>query len=458
MEKLSFQDAAFLRMESAARPFHVAGLMIFRQPENAGPQFLRRLARRLGRLNELWPVFRKKLQDPSSLRNPCWVAADDYDPNYHIFHYALPAPGRMDDLITLVSRTHERMLDRHRPLWELHLIEGLTGDRFAVYCKVHHALVDGVGALQMVNALFSDSPDQTIDFHSAGKFAERQHHKRTLAKQLVSTSRELRKHYASIPQVSSLLAAMGRDALTGKQDVPALPFTAPRTIFNTGVDARREIILTELPLNRIRQIAKSYGATVNDILVAICGGALRKYLLEQGKLPLKSLEAGVPISIKQKGEQGNQVSFIICPLFTDVEGPSRRVKGVIKVMSKAKKNFRDMSSTAAQDFTNMLMMPTILLTLSGRAGQVAPAFNAIISNVPGSKKQLFLEGAPMESMYPLSVVTDGMAINLTVVSYQSKLCFAITSCPTHQPGIGTLASSIKQSYKEVAAAARELGR
>ena len=458
MEKLSFQDASFLRMESAARPFHVAGLMIFRQPENANPQFLRRLARRFNRLNELWPVFRKKLHDPSSLRNPCWVAADDYDPNYHVFHYALPAPGRMDDLITLVSRAHERMLDRHRPLWELHLIEGLAGDRFAVYCKVHHALVDGVGALQMINALFSESPDQKIDFHSAGKFAERQHHKMTLARQLVSTSRELRKHYASIPQVSSLLAAMGRDAFTGKQDVPPLPFTAPRTIFNTDVDARREIILTELPLNRIRQIARCYGGTINDILVAICGGALRKYLIEQGGLPVKSLEAGVPISIKQKGEQGNQVSFIICPLFTDVESPSRRVKGVIKVMSKAKQNLRDMSATAAQDFTNVLMMPTILLTLAGRASQVAPAINAIISNVPGSKRQLFLEGAPMESMYPLSVVTDGMAINLTVVSYQSKLCFAITSCPTHQPGIGTLASLIKQSYKEVAAAASELGR
>jgi diacylglycerol O-acyltransferase len=186
MEKLSFQDASFLRLESDQRPFHVAGLMIFKPPEKASPNFMRKLARHCGRLNELGPVFAKKLKDPFSLRNMTWVAADDYDAKYHVHHYALPSPGRMEDLLTVVSRVHERLLDRSRPLWELHLIEGLPGGRFALYCKVHHALIDGVGALQMVSALFTESPDKQIDFRSAAPIAKADHEKLSLAKQFSS--------------------------------------------------------------------------------------------------------------------------------------------------------------------------------------------------------------------------------------------------------------------------------
>lgn len=453
VEKLSFQDASFLRMESTQRPFHVAGLMLFKYPDNAPKQFVRQLAGRCGRLNELWPVFGKKLKDPASLRNPCWVVADDYDPAYHIHHYALPAPGRMDDLLSLISRVHERMLDRSRPLWELHLIEGLSGNRFALYCKVHHALVDGVGALQMINALFSESAGQKIDFRTAAPAARAHSNNIGLRKHLSSLGTEFKKHYSAIPQVSNLLASMGRDAWAGKKDVPPLPFTAPRTLFNGDVDARRQIIITELPLGRVRRLAAAHGGTINDVLVAICGGALREYLKGQDALPAKSLEAGVPMSIKRGGEQhGNQVSFVICPFFTEVSNPVQRVRKVIRVMNKAKKSIRDMSVTAAQDYTNMLMVPTLLLTLAGRASQMTPVLNAIVSNVPGPKRRLYFDGAPLERIYPLSVVTDGMGINLTVVSYRGSLCFAITSCPTTQPGIGALGKLIKKSYQELLAA------
>jgi WS/DGAT/MGAT family acyltransferase len=431
VEKLSFLDAAFLRMESAARPFHVAGLMIFKLPEDAPPQFLRRLARQCSRLNELWPVFDKKLSDPDSLRNPSWRHADDYDPKYHVFHYALPAPGRNDDLLTLVSRAHERLLDRHRPLWELHLIEGLSGGRFALYCKVHHALIDGVGALRMVDAMFSTSPD--------------------VAKQFDKVSADLKKHYKALPEVSSMIAAMGWDAWQRKKDVPPLPFTAPHSIFNGEVDARRQLITTELPLRRMRALGESCGGTINDALVAVCGGALREYLVLHNALPKKTLEAGVPMSIKRDGDSaGNQVAFIICPFHTELSDPLQRLRRIVKVTRKAKQNMRDMSKTAAQDYANALMAPTILLTLTGNTNRVNPALNAIVSNVPGSREQLYLDGAPMERLYPMSVVTDGMGINLTVISYMGKLCFAITSCPTQQPGIEEFAAMIKRSYRDLA--------
>lgn len=455
-QKLSFQDASFLRLESAARPFHVAGLMLFSPPEKAGKNYLRQLVQKCGRLNELWPVFDQKLKDPESLRNAAWIEADDYDPAYHVQHYALPAPGRLEDLLTLVSRAHERVLDRNRPLWELHVIEGLQGDRFAIYCKVHHALVDGVGALRMIDALFSDSAGKRVDFKKAEVLAREHHEKYQPLRQLGRAGAELRRHSRALPQVYTHLASMGRDALLGRKDAPPLPFTAPHTVFNTDIDARREIILSQLPLKQLRTLATRSGGTLNEVLIAVCGGALRAYLLEQGELPRETLEAGIPMSIKRDGEEaGNQVCFMISPFFTNERDPWRRLKRVIKVSQQAKKDVRDMSRTAAQDFTNALMMPTILLTLTGNAGKVRPALNCIVSNVPGSAKPLYLDGAELESLYPLSVVTDGIAINITVVSYQNTLCVAITSCPTLLPDIGGLGKLIQGSFKELKQAERE---
>jgi WS/DGAT/MGAT family acyltransferase len=456
VEKLSFLDAAFLRMESPERPFHVAGLMILKLPEKAPPNYLRRLARQTGRLNELWPIFNRKLADPHSVRNPGWVPADDYDPDYHVHHYALAVPGRMDDLLNLVSRVHERVMDRSRPLWEIHIIEGLQGGRFALYCKTHHALVDGVGALRMVNALFRTDPDAKINMRTARPIAQEHHEKLSLAKQLAGTRKELMKHYAALPQVGSLLAGMGLDALLGKKDVPPLPFTAPRTLFNGEVDARRQIIIAELPLKGMRTLATPFGGTLNDTLVAVCGGAMRAYLQGQDSLPGKSMEAGLPVSIKRAGQSdGNQVSMIICQMFTNEADPLKRLQRVIRVSSKAKADLRKMSSTAAQDVSNMLFVPALVLTLSGNATRVAPAFNAIISNVPGSPETLYLEGSELEAIYPFSIVTDSMGINITVISYRSKLCIAVTSCPTEQPGIAEFGKLIRQSYRELAAAARQ---
>ena len=454
MQKLTFQDAAFLRMESSRRPFHVGGLMILTPPEDPPPGYFRNLARHCGRLNELWPIFDKKLQDPESLRDPGWVRADDYDPAHHVFHYALPSPGRMEDLVTLISRVHERMLDRSRPLWEIHLVEGLPRGRFALYCKVHHALVDGVGALRMIDTLFSTSPDTVVDFRRAKPRAEAHHRRISAVRQLGALGKELRKHYEALPQVSGLLGGMSLDTLLGRRDAPPLPFTAPRTLFNTDVDPNREIVICDLPMAAMHALGEKHGATLNDVLLAVCGGAVRKYLLSVDALPADSLEAGVPMSIKSaEATAGNQVGFIICPLHTEERKPLTRLKRIVRVMNKAKGNMRRLSRTAAQDYTNVLMMPTILLTLSGRASQVRPPLNMIVSNVPGSKQRLYLEGSRLEAIYPLSVVTDGMAINLTVVSYMKRLCVAVTSCPTSQPGIGELGRYLRESYRELAEAA-----
>lgn len=459
MAKLNYQDSAFLKLESARRPFHVAGLMIFKTPEDAARGYFRRLAGRLSRLNELWPMLNQRLSDMEDLEKAAWVNADDYDPARHVFHYALPAPGRMEDLLRLASAIHERTLDRSRPLWEMHLIEGLPGNQFALYCKVHHALVDGVGALGMINAVLKTSPSQRLNFRRARVKAKEHEERLSLARQMRRLTSGVRKQYAAVPQLLSLLAHMGEDALRGNQKSMPLPFTAPRCIFNEEVDSNRRVIICDLPLNQVRAVGAKTGGTVNDVLLAVCGGALRGYLQEQNALPRRSLVAGLPVSLKSGAAQsGNSLSFILCPFFTSEAKPLRRLQRIIGVTSKAKSDLAKMSPTASQDFANMMLMPIILLTLSGNATRVNPAINAIFSNVAGSRDKLYLEGAQLQAMYPLSVVTDGMGINLTVVSYANKLCFAVTSCPTLQPGIETLGRRLKESFSELRAAASSRGK
>jgi len=453
MEKLSSQDAGFLKLESPHCPFHVAGLMILKMPADAPRNYLRRLSTLCGRLPEQWPIFAKKLDNPEDLSKARWIAAEDYIPERHIFHYALPQPGKMDDLLQLVTRAHERPLDRSRPLWEFHLIEGLPRDRFAIYCKVHHALVDGVGAMKMIQSMFSDSAETRIDLSTGGSDIGHHHEHRSLFDGLGDIRRGILKQYRAIPELSSLFAHMGADALLGKSDAMRLPFTSPRTLFNTELDSRRSIVLCDLPLNKVRNMAHRVNGSINDVLLAVCGGALREYLLDQDALPRSSLVAGMPVSLKSNEDDvGNKLSYIMTPFFTNEPDPLRRLQRIIKVTRSAKSQLGRISATASQDYYALIMAPTILLTVTGNATRVRPATNAIFSNVPGSPDKLFLEGAELEALYPLSIVTDGMGLNITVVSHVNKLCFAISSCPTEQPGVETLGKRLKQHYRELSAA------
>jgi diacylglycerol O-acyltransferase / wax synthase len=454
MSKLNYMDSAFLKLESSRRPFHVAGLMLFKMPDDAPRNYLRSFTKRITGVNGLWPMLNRRLSDPENLDKAEWIEECDYDPRRHVFHYSLPEPGRMEDLMQLVCAAHERAMDRNRPLWEVHVIGGLSGNRFALYCKVHHALIDGVGALRMADAVLTTSPHQRMQLKQAQPKAREHQDRITLARQVRGISSGLLKQYAAVPQLLGLLAHMGEGALRGKKDTMPLPFTAPHTIFNGEVDSARRAVICDLPLNQVRTISRKTGGTINDVLLAVCGGALRDYLIDQDALPRKSLVAGLPVSLKTEGDldEGNKLSFILCPFFTDEPKPLRRLQRIIKVTKEAKAELAKMSSTASQDFANMMMMPTILLTLSGNATRVNPALNAIFSNVAGSREKLYLEGAELQGMYPLSVVTDGMGINLTVISYANKLCFAVTSCPTEQPGIDSLGKRLRESFRDLKSA------
>jgi len=214
-------------------------------------------------------------------------------------------------------------------------------------------------------------------------------------------------------------------------------------------------MVCDLSLSGVRKIARQAGGSINDVLLAVCGGALRRYLLEQQALPRPSLIAGMPVSLKGAGDgDGNKLSYIMGPFFTNESDDWRRLQRVIKVTRGAKAELGKVSTTAAEDYYALLMAPTILLTLAGQATLVRPAINAIFSNVPGSREKLYIEGAELQQLFPLSIVTDAMGLNITVVSHAGRLCFAIVSCPTEQPGIEGLGKLLKESYRDLQAAAR----
>jgi len=452
METLNFQDSAFLRLESDRCPFHVAGLLILKRPRNEPPGFARRLAGHMAKLPLLWPMLGRQLADPSTGGKYAWTTADAYDHACHVLHYALSQPGRMRDLMQLVARVHERPLDRSRPLWELHLIEGLPGRRIAIYCKVHHALVDGIGALGMLKAIFSEDPQARFRVAAAESAAGEHRQRLSLARQRASTTDAVFRQYRALPELSSLLSAMGIDALLGRKDSPQLPFTAPRTIFNTRLDSKRAIITCDLPFRAMRDVAHRAGGTVNDVLLAVCGGAMRDYLLSLDALPAESLAAGVPVSLKKAGQvEGNRLSFLICPLATNERDPQKRLQRIVRATTTAKRRLAKVSPTASQDYTNLLLLPVMALIISGNATRVTPVLNALVSNVPGSQSPLYLDGARLEGIYPLSVIADTLAINFTAVSYTNKLCLAITACPTSLPGIERIQELLAENFRRLQA-------
>jgi len=449
MEKLNFQDAAFLRLESPERPFHVGGLLIFSLPPDAPANYLRKLAARLSRqLPGFDPVFRKKL-DLTKPSEPRWLEATDYDPAYHLYHYALPQPGRLEDLLVLLSRVHERLLDRSRPLWEWHLIEGLAGDRFAVYCKMHHALIDGVGAWRVLRSLLADSPRTApaTTRKTAQQVVPSRIEPHSWLGDLYHTAEAFLAQGRALPELAAMLLRMRSEQAAAS---PPLPFTAPHAIMNTEISNRRRVITASFPLASLRRIGKIVDGTVNDVLLAICGGALRSYLLEQHRLPSKTLLAGVPVSVKTSGEShGNQLSTIVCPLGTTTRDPLTRLRNISRITRCAKRDVKNLSQTARQDYMNLVLLPTVVLTLAHAATLIPPAFNVIVSNVPGPDRPLYLSGSKLQEIYPLSVVTDAQALNITAVSCGTRVCLGITSCPDQLPAIEHLDAHLANAHREL---------
>lgn len=443
---LALNDAAWLYVETPTMPMHVASLAIFALPDGAADSYLQDLVAEWRQHLRFLPPFNLRLKGQVlGVAIPAWeVLPDgDIDLDYHLRHSALPRPGGERDLGILVSRLHSNPLDRSRPLWELHVIEGLEGGRFALYTKMHHSQVDGMGGMRLLQRMMSDdparrnmapvwcaglrdaAPDAAPDDRTGPKIGAFLRNGLGQARDTVTAA--------------LALAELGWKAAQG--EAGATPYLAPPSILNRRIRGKRRFATQHYALARVKAVAKAAGVTINDVLLGLCAGALRRYLLERGALPDKPMTASVPVSVRPADDDsvGNAISFIFADLHTTMDAPLARLAAIAASALRAKDDLQKLPQGAVDNYTSLLMAPYLAQLLLGIGLVRRPMNNLVISNVPGPARTLYFNGARMEQFYPVSLVLDGQALNITVVSYDGQFNLGFTGCRDSLPHMQKLA-------------------
>ncbi|MBL8315483.1 MAG: wax ester/triacylglycerol synthase family O-acyltransferase [Rubrivivax sp.] len=472
MNHLSGIDAAFLHLESPEMPMHVGSLHVMELPPGYGGDYYEDVKACLAERLHLADVFTRKLAlMPFDLSNPVWVEDQDIDLEHHVRHITLPKPGSNAQLQQYVARLHSTLLDRSRPLWEVFVIDGLRSGEVALYIKVHHARLDGQAGVALARALFDLEP---------GGRRIRPPRVRLLSNQYQLGVAELLAAAASntVQQVVKLvkaLPAVGRAAksllLPDKDEQGrrrwALPgnldFLAPRTSLNVAITNQRRFAARTVPLAEVKEIARRAGVSLNDVVLGTVAGALRDYLDGHRELPAKPLSAAVPVSLRAAGDESanNQVSFATMTLATDVADPLQRLRRIAEASSRSKAMMGRIKAAIPRDFP-MLAAPWLmsgLASLYGRsrlANVLPPLANLVISNVPGVQQQLYFAGAKMLCYYPISIPAHGMALNVTVESYNGRLDYGLIACRRALPDIADLADSLLAEHRTLLELARAI--
>ncbi|HET8603382.1 MAG TPA: wax ester/triacylglycerol synthase family O-acyltransferase, partial [Marmoricola sp.] len=413
---------AFLLAENRNQPMHVAGLQLFETPEGATPEYARELFESALAVEEIAPLFLKRpRRSLSTLGQWVWTEDKQFDIEHHVRHNALPQPGRVRELLELVSRLHSTMLARERPLWECHLIEGLADGRLALYTKLHHALVDGVSAMRLMQSVLSTDPDErdmALYFDASatrrGRRPRQESAELSLAEMPVEAFRGAL-HVAA--DAAGLPGAFVRTLGHGlRNETSALSLHAPRTMFNVPITGSRRFAAQDWPLERLRAVKDASRTTINDVVLAMCSGAIRSYLLEQGALPDSSLVSMVPVGLNAKqshvasAEGGNAVGAVMVRLGTDLADPADRLASVHESMATGKEALASMTPMQILAMSAIGMAPAVVLPALRLHGLLRPPFNLIISNVPGPREPQYLNGARLVGTYPVSIPIQGMAL------------------------------------------------
>ncbi|OBB70580.1 wax ester/triacylglycerol synthase family O-acyltransferase [Mycobacterium sp. 852014-52144_SCH5372336] len=450
MQPISPTDLIFLLGESREHPMHVGGLTLYVPPAGAGPDFLRDLYDTLVEQTDVQPTFRKHPAFFGGLTNLVWSSDKDIDLEYHLRRSALPAPGRVRELLELVSRLHGTLLDRHRPLWEAHLIEGLTDGRFAVYTKFHHSLIDGVSAMKLVQRTLSTDPGDT-SIQAPWSLPPRRRSGPKSGPSLLQTVSEAASSVAGLAPTTLSLA---RAALI-EQEL-TLPFRAPKTMLNVRIGGARRVAAQSWALERIQKVKSAAGVTVNDVVLAMCAGALREYLADEDALPDTPLVAMVPVNLRTEKDAeggGNLVGAILCNLATDLEDPVQRLEAIATSMRDNKKVFSELPRVQQLALSALLVGGLALGLLPGFVSTSPPPFNIVISNVPGARQPMYWNGARLDGNYPFSIPLDGQALNITLANNADNLDFGLVgdrrSVPSLQRLLGHLETSLKDLERAV---------
>jgi diacylglycerol O-acyltransferase len=466
MQHLSGLDGAFLSLETEATPMHVGSLHLFDAPEGSRRDFREAMKKMIAGRLHLAPIFRRRLAEmPLNFANPVWVESD-VDLDFHIRNVLLPLPGGQRELQDCVADLHARLLDRARPLWMLYVIDGLANGRKAYYIKVHHAVLDGQAGAALASVLFDLSPTperpraapKLLPENKPGALALAAAAFRHDAAQYVKLARHL-------PDVVRTLAGMvlgGKSAAAPVEkkgvggDLWRNASFGPRTPLNVQLTPERAFAATTLPLGEVKAIAKAQGATINDVVLALCSGALRRYLSRHGGVPRKSLMATMPISLRDPGnkEFTTQATLSLVNLNTQIADPLKRLAALRASAGATKSVAKSAKSIIPTDFPS-IGGPWILGALASLYGKsriasvIPPLANVVISNVPGPQAPLYAAGARMTDYWPLSIVEHGVGLNITLMSYAGSLGVGFTAARCAVPDAQELADDFLAAHEEL---------
>jgi diacylglycerol O-acyltransferase len=440
--------AAFMLAENRQQPMHVGGLQLFRPPEDASPEYVREQFAASLSTDEISPLFLKRpYRSLTTGAQWTWVQDDQFDCDYHLRHSALAAPGRIRELLDLCGRLHSSRLALERPLWETHVIEGLADGRVATYTKMHHALVDGVSAMRLLQSVLSSDPGRRDMPPPWGR--------RQVAKARIDRSQDqslfdlplsaFRSAFSLTAEAAGMPAALMRTLTRGvRNDTSAVSLFAPRTVINKPITGSRRFAAQSWEIERMRSVGAATSTTINDVVLAMCSGAMRSYLLELGALPDSPLVAMVPVGLKAKeaasasASGGNAVGCVMVKLGTDLEDPADRLRSIHHSMRSGKDALGSMTPVQIMAMSALGMAPAVLPSLLRMQGILRPPFNLIISNVPGPKEPHYFNGARLEGMWPLSIPIHGMGLNITCTSYAGEMGFGLTGCRRTVPRLQRL--------------------
>jgi diacylglycerol O-acyltransferase len=463
VQRLSGLDASFLYLESSAQLMHVCGLLLLDPTTVPGGYSFDKLRADLEERARAIPAFHRKLRAvPLDIDHPVWVEDADFDIDRHLHRLAVPTPGGQAELSELCAHIAGVPLDRSRPLWEMHVIEGVVDGQVAVFTKMHHASVDGVSGANMISVLCSLEPDSPPLDLGDQRDVGSEHVPGDLelfARGVASAVARPWRAFGLIRPTTALITRTIERARAGT--AMAAPLTAPRTPFNGTISGHRAIAYADLPLDRIKQIKRAVeGATVNDVVLAVSGGALRRYLEGHDALPATSLLASVPVSVHGRAEVSrgtNRVSTIFARLGTDIADPVARLGRLATANAHAKAHFNAMPAEALQEWAQFAAPRVFGLGVRMVAGlklaEKGPVIhNLVISNVPGPPVPLYFLGARIDGLYALGPIFHGAGLNITVMSSAGKMHVGLIACRDSVPDIDRLAADFEAEVDALYAA------
>jgi WS/DGAT/MGAT family acyltransferase len=446
-------DAVWLLLESRETPMHVGGLLEFTLPSRAPADYLQRQLERMRASRTLTAPWNLRPVEAPLIgeRLPLLQTVHDIDLDFHVRHSALPHPGGQRELGVLVSRLHSNQLDLHRPLWEMHLIEGLEEDRFAIYLKIHHTLIDGVSAMRLILRALSGGARarDTPAFWTVGPGSSSHGAFPDGGSRLRGLLEAAGEGASSLGGFARTAIDYGRAALS---DSPLqAPFTSPASALGGRIQGQRRFATQQYELKQIKALARAADCTLNDIVLYLCGTALRRYLLEHASLPARSLTAGVPVNLRgaEDNRTGTAIGMIVADLGTSVGDARERLETVKRSTAAAKRSLRALPRSALGAQAIVINGPFIAALLAGLGGHTPVPFNLSISNVPGPTKPLYLNGSRLDAIFPVSLLIHGNALNITCVSYAGTLNFGLVGARDTLPHLQRLAIYLGQALDEL---------